>query len=67
MNAPDPHTADDWPDWLRLMATPGVGPDSARRLLAAFGLPQAIFGQTLAALGQVVSSSVAQALSLIHI
>ncbi|ROR26211.1 DNA protecting protein DprA [Comamonas sp. BIGb0124] len=62
MNAPDPHTADDWPDWLRLMATPGVGPDSARRLLAVFGLPQAIFAQTVAALGQVVSSSVAQAL-----
>ncbi|HEX5736966.1 MAG TPA: DNA-protecting protein DprA, partial [Hydrogenophaga sp.] len=31
--------------WLRLLLTPGVGTDSARKLLAAFGLPEAIFGQ----------------------
>ena len=29
--------------WLRLMLTPGVGTESARKLLAAFGLPQDIF------------------------
>jgi DNA processing protein len=41
--------------WLRLTLSEGVGNDSARRLLAAFGLPQAIFSQTLQALEQVVS------------
>lgn len=29
--------------WLRLVQTPGVGRDGARRLLAAFGAPQAVF------------------------
>jgi DNA processing protein len=42
--------------WLRLALTPGVGPESARRLLAAFGEPQAIFAQTETALSQVVSA-----------
>ena len=36
--------------WLRLTLTPGVGSDSARRLLAAFGLPPHVFDQTSAAL-----------------
>jgi DNA processing protein len=31
--------------WLRLTLTPGVGNETARRLLAAFGLPQAVFRQ----------------------
>lgn len=48
--------------WLRLTLTPGVGNQSARQLLAAFGLPEAIFRQPGAALRQVVSS--AQAASL---
>ena len=48
--------------WLRLVLTPGVGPESARRLLAAFGEPQAIFAQTETALCQVVSAKQAQAL-----
>ncbi len=48
--------------WLRLSLTPGVGPETARRLLAAFGEPQAIFGQTETALCQVVSAKQAQAL-----
>jgi DNA processing protein len=50
--------------WLRLVLTPGVGPESARRLLAAFGEPQAIFAQTETALCQVVSTKQAQALRL---
>lgn len=41
--------------WLRLTMTSGVGTDSARKLLAAFGLPQAIFQQGAAALRQVVT------------
>src|SRR6185369_276268 len=48
--------------WLRLTVTPGIGDRAARQLLAAFGLPQAIFRQTAAALQQVVPPSQAQAL-----
>ncbi|MBZ0225762.1 MAG: DNA-protecting protein DprA, partial [Comamonas sp.] len=29
--------------WLRLTTAPGIGPTAARRLLARFGLPQALF------------------------
>ena len=53
---------DELAAWLRLSLTPGVGNDSARKLLAAFGLPQAIFEQSRAALKQVVSPARAQAL-----
>ncbi len=41
--------------WLRLTLTPGVGNGTARKLLAAFGLPQAIFAQPANALAQVAS------------
>jgi len=53
---------DELAAWLRLTLTPGVGNDSARKLLAAFGLPQAIFDQPTAALKQVVSTARALAL-----
>lgn len=53
---------DELAAWLRLSLTPGVGNESARKLLAAFGLPQAIFEQSSAALKQVVSPARAQAL-----
>jgi DNA processing protein len=33
---------DDLDAWLRLLLSPGIGRDTARRLLAAFGSPQAI-------------------------
>ncbi|MET3493755.1 DNA-processing protein DprA [Variovorax boronicumulans] len=49
-------------DWLRLSLTPGIGDGAARRLLAAFGLPGQIFGQTAAALRQVLSQAQAEAL-----
>ncbi|WP_025916848.1 DNA-processing protein DprA [Herminiimonas sp. CN] len=48
--------------WLRLEQTPGVGPETARKLLAAFGLPEHIFSSSFAALHQVVSQRVAHAL-----
>lgn len=48
--------------WLRLLLTPGVGTDSARKLLAAFGLPEAIFGQSVSALQVVVGLQRAHAL-----
>jgi DNA processing protein len=48
--------------WLRLLLTPGVGNGSARKLLAAFGLPEHVFAQTESALGNVVSQNQAAAL-----
>ena len=48
--------------WLRLTLTPGVGNESARKLLAAFGLPDAVFRQSTAALQQVVTLAQATAL-----
>jgi DNA processing protein len=53
---------DDLAAWLRLTLTPGVGNEGARKLLAAFGLPQAIFAQSLQALTQVVSAARAGAI-----
>lgn len=49
--------------WLRLTLTPGVGDGTARKLLASFGLPEAIFAQSQAALLQVASQAQARALS----
>jgi len=48
--------------WMRLLLTPGVGLESARKLLAAFGLPEAIFAQPLAAWQTVVGARAANAL-----
>ncbi|MES2877567.1 MAG: DNA-processing protein DprA [Pseudomonadota bacterium] len=48
---------DELGSWLRLTLTPGVGNESARKLLAAFGLPHAVFGQSMQALQQVVSAT----------
>ena len=59
------NTPEELGAWLRLVLTPGVGPESARRLLAAFGEPQAIFAQTETAMCQVVSAKQAQALRLV--
>ena len=42
--------------WLRLTLSPGVGNETARRLLTSFGSPQAIFEQSAASLRQVGSS-----------
>ena len=48
--------------WLRLALTPGIGNATARKLLAAFGLPPRIFEQSMAALGASVSGKQAAAL-----
>jgi DNA processing protein len=56
------HAHAELADWIRLAETPGVGPDTARKLLAAFGLPEHIFSVTQAALCEVVSTRVAVAL-----
>ena len=48
--------------WLRLDLTPGIGNASARKLLAAFGLPSQVFSQSFPLLREVVSATQAQAL-----
>ena len=48
--------------WLRLSMTDGIGNDAARKLLACFGSPQAVFEQSEAALCQVTTPKHAQAL-----
>lgn len=42
--------------WLQLVQAKGIGSGIARRLLAAFGLPQQILAQSPAALAQVLSA-----------
>jgi DNA processing protein len=53
---------EDLAAWLRLTLAPGVGNGSARKLLAAFGLPQAVFEQSADALRQLVSPAQAAVL-----
>ena len=53
---------DDIAGWIRLLETPGVGRDSARRLLAAFGAPAAVLAASPAARRSVVDAAVAEAL-----
>ncbi len=48
--------------WLRLLLCPGVGNGTARRLLAAFGLPPSIFEQSATALGTLASETQVTAL-----
>jgi DNA processing protein len=48
--------------WIRLEQTPGVGQETARKLLAAFGLPEQIFAAGFAALRSVVPDRIAAAL-----
>lgn len=52
----------DLTPWLRLSLTDGIGNDAARRLLNAFGSPQAIFDQSDSSLRQIVSAKQTQAL-----
>lgn len=53
---------DEWAAWLRLLLTPGVGRDTARRLLAAFGLPADIWRHAPSAWETVTSARIARAL-----
>ncbi|WKB55149.1 DNA-processing protein DprA [Eleftheria terrae] len=54
---------DELAAWLRLLGTPGIGSESARRLLATFASPQAVFQASEAALRRVVSATQAAALA----
>ncbi len=48
---------DELAGWLRLALNPGLGPQAARKLLAAFGLPASIFARDDATLAQVVDGA----------
>ena len=48
--------------WIRLLETTGVGVDTARKLLSAFGLPGNIFQQQHRALCAIVAPRIASAL-----
>ncbi len=53
---------DELAAWLRLLETPDVGLASARRLLAAFGSPQAVFDAPSAAWRELLGAAATQAL-----
>jgi DNA processing protein len=53
---------DEIAGWLRLLLTPGLGRGGARKLLAAFAAPEAVFTQDLEALQALVRPEVARAL-----
>lgn len=54
--------ADQLAHWIRLAQVRGVGPETARKLLARFGLPANVFAADIHALVEVVSQRIAQAL-----
>jgi DNA processing protein len=49
--------------WLRLLLSPGLGRESARRLLAAFGSAEAIFGATAAEWSRILNPNAVAALA----
>ena len=49
--------------WLRLLETPGLGRESARKLLSAFGSPQAVIEGSIAARRELVGPIQATALA----
>ena len=51
--------ADEFSDWLRLLETPQIGRESARKLLAAFGSASAVFAAPAQALREVVGTRAA--------
>lgn len=63
MDASDPALDPEPAAWLRLATTPGVGPATARRLLAHFGLPEAIFAASAARLAPVAGDALARVLA----
>jgi len=56
------NTEDDFDAWFRLLQTPGIGREAARRLLAACGTPAAVFAAGPGVWRELVSPAVAQAL-----
>jgi DNA processing protein len=54
---------DELAAWLRLIETPQIGLDTARQLLARFGLPEAVFEQPQSAWRELLSAEQAAALA----
>jgi DNA processing protein len=54
---------DEFSAWLRLLETPGIGRESARALLAAFGSPEAVIGASTTARRALVAPGPAAALA----
>jgi DNA processing protein len=54
--------ADEFDAWFRLLETPGLGREGARRLLAAFGSAAHVLAASKTALQEVVGPSLAEAL-----
>jgi len=61
MSAPIALDSTELEAWLRLLLTPGVGNDTARQLLAAYGSAPAIFEQSAAVLRESGSARLVQA------
>ena len=57
---------DELAAWLRLIETPKLGRDSARKLLAAFGSPQAVFDAAGNARREVAGAAAAEVLASEH-
>jgi len=55
---------DELAGWLRLSLTPGIGGESRRKLLKAFGLPDAIFAANMGSLRSILNTTQAQ--NLLH-
>jgi DNA processing protein len=55
--------AQELAQWVRLEQTPGVGSETARKLLSAFGLPDNIFSADFSALQKLVPERIAHALT----
>ena len=56
---------DELASWLRLTLTPGVGNTAAQKLLAAFGLPDAVFAQSTTALEHCATPAQCRALKAV--
>lgn len=54
--------ADELGSWLRLTAIPGIGGEAQRKLLKAFGLPEAVFSAGVRALAAVIGHDLAEQL-----
>lgn len=57
-----PNTPTDAADWIALSLIPGLGAESYRQLLKAFGLPANVFSASYGALTAVVKPAVARAI-----
>ena len=55
--------SDDWPDWLRLVTTPGVSTRQLRQLLSVFGGPSQVLAASEADRAHWVGAAAAAALS----